>query len=159
MDSVQEAAFEITLASLFAGPNDVHFPRRTQYGKGIEARAVRRELGEFRYESSPTYAAIIRHFGLSLSLQELRGIVLSIKDLLEHECGLKLPPMTRNTKRTKALLIKYMHENQNYFLPMLQNVTLCDRDANPIAIHREHLPEPILGPILPQLSANQVNRK
>ena len=134
MDQVAQPVFHIDV-----GPYSPHDPvpgasTRTRYGQGVEAQSVKDELGGFRYERGPAYVALVRNFGTSLRLRELKAIVLALKDVMERRYGYVLPPVSRNTKRIFSLLVKYLQDNYRYFAPMLDKVVLCDADGVPIEL-------------------------
>lgn len=106
-------------------------PKR-RYGEGMEACAMKRELGTFDFESCPAWSAITYYFGRTLRLRELKGIVLSI---IHHvsESGTTLPRLSRNSKRSLGLLVKYINDHYSIFVPLLRSVTLCDEDWHPIS--------------------------
>lgn len=132
LDQLERPVFLIELVSNDHREATQPIAKRTPYGKGTEAKSVKDELGGFMYERSAVYISLVKHFGPSIRLRELRGIVLAIKDVLEKQYGCTLPPVSRNTKRIFSLLVKYMHDNYVYFMPMLDKVSLCDANLVPI---------------------------
>ena len=143
------------------GPCSPHTPvpetsTRTRYGQGIEAQSVKDELGGFKYERCPAYIALVRNFGMSLRLRELKAIVLALKDVLERRYGYVLPPISRNTKRIFSLLVKYLQDNYRYFGPMLDKVVLCDSDGVPIELPDVPGPRKAVkrNPVMPNIEQN-----
>jgi hypothetical protein len=106
--------------------------RTTRYGEGHEASAVKRELNGFNFELCPAWTAITYYFGRGIRLRELKGIVSSITYHLSHQSGMKLPPLSRNTKRSLGLLVKYINNHYTIFVPVFRFVKLCDENKQPI---------------------------
>lgn len=111
---------------------------RTEYGHGTEARSVQMEIGDFDYLSSQAHAAIIHYFGTTLKLRELKGIVVSIRAFLESKHGIHLPQMSRNTKRSYPLMIKYIQDNLDAIVPVFPVIELLDERRNPVSLCDAH---------------------
>jgi hypothetical protein len=105
--------------------------RRARYGDGSEAMAVRRELGNFDPDNSRASAAIRDSFG-QLKIRELKAVVRVVQDVLARRHGISLPPLTRNTKRSHQLLVKYVDEHYDRIVPVFQMITLLNEDRLPI---------------------------
>jgi hypothetical protein len=106
---------------------------KAAYGKGFEAQQVRNELGTFDYQCSRAWASIEYYFGASIRLRELKGIISAITGYLRMRRGVDLPELSRNTKRSVPLMVKYVEMHSEYFLPLFPCVSLAD-------IHKEVIP-------------------
>jgi hypothetical protein len=95
---------------------------------------VREELGDFRYEMSAANASIVRFFGRTLRLNELKGIFGAISYWLRQREGIQLPKPSRNAKRNYSLLVKYIERHYDVIVPMFSKVELCDAERNPIPL-------------------------
>ena len=104
---------------------------RTSYGFGKEAAATRAELRDFDYKQSMAMALVLQVFGYKLRFNELKGVVMALADFLAEK-GVELPALTRGTKRSLPLLLKYINENIAIFSRWLPSVTLVDADMRPI---------------------------
>ncbi|MDR1032003.1 MAG: hypothetical protein LBL30_02675 [Holosporales bacterium] len=113
------------------------------YGQGIEAEGVRRELGDFDYQSSRAQQAIIKHFGSTVRLKELKAIVESIRYYLGKKYGIALPKPSRNAKRNMPLLVKYIDEHYDHVVTIFSHISLCDKDKRriPLLDARQYLEE------------------
>lgn len=100
--------------------------RESRYGYGAEARAVQMEIGDFDYLNSRGYAAIMYYFGTTLKLRELKGILMSAKTFVDKKYGKILPEISRNTKRSYPLMIKYIDDNFDRIVPVFPNMQILD---------------------------------
>jgi hypothetical protein len=98
--------------------------RKVPYGHGHEAMAMREELGDFDYMRSAAYAAIVAQFGSTLRLMELKGIICAIQMWWKLRHGTELPKLSRNTKRSLALLVKYIDDHYNEITPLFPHITI-----------------------------------
>lgn len=107
---------------------DIDIPKKRKqiYGKGIEAKVIKDELGDFDCSQSIAYRQIIDQFGKSVRFSELLGILNSIQMVLQIKKNIALPQISRNEKRSFPLLIKYIERNKELILPYLQYVSLCN---------------------------------
>lgn len=104
------------------------------YGKGYEANAIKKELGDFNLFESDAYKRIISQFGKSIRFNELLGIVNSINTYLIIKQRISLPNITRNEKRSFPLLIKYIERNSELIYPYLQYISLCNSSFQKILL-------------------------
>lgn len=104
------------------------------YGKGNEALAVKKELGDFDAFRSTTYEYIIKMYGRSVRFTELLGIISSIQFYLQYKENIALPSLSRNEKRSYPLLIKYIERNSENILPYFQYISLCDSSFKKIKL-------------------------
>jgi hypothetical protein len=109
-------------------------PPRTAYGSGPDALAVDKELGDFVVENSPASDLIHRYFGSNIRLTELKAIVMAAVALVKHKKAITLPKISRNAKRSKLLLIKYVDTHYAELAPLFPVLTLCDKNQRPIPI-------------------------
>jgi hypothetical protein len=107
---------------------------RSGYGFGYEARAVHDEIGAFDWYNSPAYHAIKQHFGETLRLKELKGLINAATFYLKEKQGKRLPDLSRNAKRNFPLLIKYVQANYEFIVPVLPKLSLCDSDRRPLPL-------------------------
>jgi hypothetical protein len=105
---------------------------RVRYGLGSEARGVRQELGDYDHMHAGGWIAVTQAFGGAIRLRELKGLVYGVLHILEVRRGIRLPKMTRNTKRNMGLLIKYIDSHYDYIVPVFRQITLYDIDKQPI---------------------------
>lgn len=108
--------------------------RKETYGKGIEAKVIREELGDFNVYKSPVYQAIIHKYGRSIRFSELLGIVNTIQIYLKYKHNIVLPQISRNEKRSFPLLIKYIDRNSEIIMPWIDRMTLCDSNLQKISL-------------------------
>jgi hypothetical protein len=104
------------------------------YGGGSEARAVKEELGDFDPETSAALRVVREYFGSTIRLKELNGIVLSAKYYMKRRHNVELPNLSRNTKRSFALLIKYIETNYAQIVPVFPRLTLLDENKHPLPL-------------------------
>jgi hypothetical protein len=93
-----------------------------------EADATRAELGDFDFKSSPAHKVLVAQFGPRVRLIELKNIILLAVTYLSLKYGKVLPKMSRNTKRSLQLMIKYINANYDDLVPVLRKMTLCDSE-------------------------------
>jgi hypothetical protein len=105
---------------------------KIRYGFGSEARSIRQELGDYDYMHAGGWIAVTQAFGSAIRLRELKGIVDSILQVLEVRRGIRLPKMTRNTKRNMRLLIKYIDSHYEHIVPVFREISLYDVNKQPI---------------------------
>ena len=108
--------------------------RKEIYGKGIEARTIKEELGEFDVFNSRAYKEVSQRFGRSIRLSELLGILNSIQIYLQMKQNNPLPQISRNEKRSFPLLIKYIERNSDLIFPLLQYISLCNSSFQKIPL-------------------------
>jgi hypothetical protein len=118
----------------YANPRPDLEHSKTKYGKGLEAQQVRLELAGFDYQSSRAWRHVKHHFGASIRLRELKGIVTSIILFIKMKHGIDLPRLSRNAKRCVPLLVKYIDEHHDYFLPLFHHVNLEGADKKVIPL-------------------------
>jgi hypothetical protein len=118
----------------FANPLSTSDSPRTAYGSGIEALAVSQEIGDFVATASPAYALIRRQFGSCIRLVELKALVTAAIAVVQYKDRVVLPKMSRNTKRSWQLLVKYIDTHYGSLAPVFPNLTLCDKHRDPIPI-------------------------
>jgi hypothetical protein len=70
--------------------------------------------------------AVRREFGSSIHLRELKGILYVIQDYIRDRDGHPLPPLSRNSKRSFPLLIKYIEEHFDIVAPIFCRITLLN---------------------------------
>ncbi|MDR0580587.1 MAG: hypothetical protein LBG04_00510 [Holosporaceae bacterium] len=104
------------------------------YGTGYEAQTIKKELGDFIFKESAAYAAIVYNFGENLRLKELRYIIESARYFLRERGGIELPELSRNTKRSFPLLVKYINDNYNNIVPLFGSIILTDANRQPIPL-------------------------
>jgi hypothetical protein len=104
------------------------------YGFGIEAKSVRAEIGNFDWYSSRAYSAVRRQFGETLRLKELKALIHAAVFYIKQKRGVDLPHMSRNTKRSFPLLVKYIQTNYDIIIPVLPKMVLCDAQKQPIPL-------------------------
>jgi hypothetical protein len=109
-------------------PPFVEKQRNVPYGHGQEAMMMRKELGDFDYLRSAAYSAIVAQFGSTLRLMELKGIICAIQVWWKLKHGTELPKLSRNTKRSFPLMVKYVNDHYNEITPVLPHVSV--RNAN-----------------------------
>jgi hypothetical protein len=102
--------------------------RNTSYGTGIEAIGVQREIGDFDYQSSPAFKAVLRHYGHTIRLCELKALVYTATFWLHKRRGITLPKLSRNAKRNLALLIKYIQTHYDHIVPVFSMMSLCTQE-------------------------------
>ena len=85
--------------------------RPTVHGEGRQAKRIEKLLGEFNYKTSEAYKLIKRHFGRALRSRALRSneLIRLISVIRQHLPA--LPELTRDEKRHKALLYKYIESH------------------------------------------------
>lgn len=108
--------------------------KKIEYGKGVEARAIKEEIGDFEIDKSEAYKKIISQFGRSIRFNELLGIINSIRIFLKIKHDIVLPETTRNEKRNFQLLIKFIERNNELIFPYLPYVSLCDSSFQKILL-------------------------
>jgi hypothetical protein len=106
--------------------------RRCRYGKGLEARAIKQEIGNFEIHTSHGYFLITRLFTEKILVTDLRNVVEAARTLLHYRRQIDLPPLSRNAKRSKALLVKYVDTHLNELAPVLSQMVLQDADHQPL---------------------------
>jgi hypothetical protein len=116
--------------------------RNLSYGNGLEAEGVRRELGSFDWESSPAHVAVLRYYGRTVRMAELRAIVLTATFWIQKSRGIQLTKLSRNAKRSLPLLIKYIQAHYDQIVPTFSRISLCTSDKVDLPlldadIHRE----------------------
>lgn len=104
------------------------------YGKGPEANNIKEKLGDFDVYHSRAYETVINNFGRSVRLNELLGIINSIRQyaFLKNHQG--IPALNRDEKRSFSLLIKYIETNYDLIVPYFPFVKLCDSNGKPIEL-------------------------
>ncbi|MDR1366061.1 MAG: hypothetical protein LBJ03_03150 [Holosporales bacterium] len=107
------------------------FSARKQYGQGADADSMRREIDGFDCKDSPAYRLVQRHFGDNLRCKELKAILEAIQLYLAQH-GTQLPSLSRNTKRSFVLMIKYMQCHLDVIEPILPLIILCDANKQEI---------------------------
>jgi len=107
-------------------------PVRLRYGAGSEAFACAEELGSFDYLSCPAWQTIVKLFGTSLRLRELKGIVYAVRAHVRATRGAELPMPSRNAKRNIPLLVRYINANHEVFAQILPKLALLDDQRRPI---------------------------
>lgn len=107
---------------------------RLAYGFGAEAHSVHNEIGSFDYTRSPAYMAILHFFGPTIKLRELKAIISALQLYLKNKSNIVLPPMSRNTKRSYPLLVKYIQDNFAILVPMFPNLTFLDENMQPVPL-------------------------
>lgn len=107
---------------------------KKRYGTGIEANLIKKDLGGFDVYHSRAFNAVRNTFGRSVRLNELLGIINSIDVYMQRKGLSGLPRLTRNEKRSFALLIKYIENNYELIVPYFQYITLCDQAGIPIPL-------------------------
>lgn len=108
--------------------------RKDIYGKGCEAKMIKEELGNFDVYNSNAYKQVTQHFGRSIRLSELLGIIGSIRIYLKTKKSIIIEQISRNEKRSFPLLIKYIERNNEFIIPYLQFVSLCDSSFQKIPL-------------------------
>lgn len=108
--------------------------RKEKYGNGIEAKAIKDELGNFNLYNSDAYKTIIKNFGHSIRFSELLGIINSINIILKIKYKTVLPEVTRNEKRSFQLLIKYVERNKELIYPYFQYISLGNSNFQKISL-------------------------
>jgi hypothetical protein len=119
---------------MYPFPYPVAKPPRKTYGQGHEAQAIKEELGEFAFHTSRAWDAITQHFGFSLRLREMKAMVHGLLIHIKRTTGEALPPLSRNAKRSIAVLVKYVDTYYDRLVPYFSSVTLCDDDKEPIRL-------------------------
>ena len=118
---------------------------RTPYGTGAEATSVRAELDGFKYVNCPIYYQLLSLFGTKMLKSEATSVVYEVREFLKGH-GIELPVVTRNTRRMLSLLVKYMWDNREFYLPLLRCVRLrepngqflkCRADAVPKGVRHD----------------------
>jgi hypothetical protein len=107
---------------------------RTVYGSGQEAFAVNQEIGDFVATSSRAHDLIERHFGSSIRLTELKAVVRTAIAFVKYKQEIVLPKISRNAKRSRPLLVKYVDTHYAHLAPVFPILSLCDRYRKPIPI-------------------------
>lgn len=104
------------------------------YGKGKEANKIKGKIGDFDAYHSRAYETIINNFGRSVRLNELLGIINSIRQyaFLKNHQGIPAP--NRDEKRSFPLLIKYIETNYDLIVPYFPFIELCDSNGKPIEL-------------------------
>jgi hypothetical protein len=97
-----------------------------------EARSVCQELGDYDDTHAGAWIAVMQPFGSAIRLRELKGIIYSILQILEVRRGIRLPKMTRNTKRNMGCLIKYINSHYEHIVPVFREISLYDINKQPI---------------------------
>jgi hypothetical protein len=116
-----------------AGANgDGKKPRKCRYRKGTEAQAIKEEIGNFQFETSRGYFLITRLFTDKILVSELRNLLEAARIVLRRRRQIDLPPLSRNAKRSKPLLVKYVDTYVNELTPMLSEMVLENSDHEPI---------------------------
>jgi hypothetical protein len=108
--------------------------RKVPYGHGHEAMVMKEELGDFDYLRSAAYGAIVAQFGITLRLMELKGIIYAIQMWWKLRHGTELPKLSRNTKRSFALLVKYVNDHYNEITPVFPHVSIRNADNQQIPL-------------------------
>jgi hypothetical protein len=98
------------------------------------------ELGDYDYKHARGWSAVMQAFGSTIRLRELKGIVYGVLSFLETRRGIRLPKMTRNTKRNMGLLIKYIDSHYDHIVPVFRETSLYDIDKRPIRFAQNGLP-------------------
>ncbi|OHT09207.1 hypothetical protein TRFO_22049 [Tritrichomonas foetus] len=116
--------------------------RQKKYGSGDEAKNIKTRLNGFESTKSEAYSALTSHFGKSLRLFELIGIVNSLHKyyeikpfLLSQEevinyVPVTLPKVTRDERRSFPLMVKYIEDNKDKIIPILPFINLCDKKGD-----------------------------
>lgn len=108
--------------------------RKEIYGKGHEAKMIKEEIGDFNAFESMAYKEVTKHFGKSIRLSEIIGILNSIQTYLLLKKNKSLPPITRNEKRSFPLLMKYIERNYEGIFPYFQYISLCNSSFQKIPL-------------------------
>jgi hypothetical protein len=108
--------------------------RSTHYGDGFEAQAVRKEIGNFQYETSRGFQAVQQNFGSTIRLLELKGIVMSAIHYVKRRHRTVLPKLSRNAKRSFPLMIKYINTHYEVITPTFRFMTLLDENHRPLPL-------------------------
>ncbi|KAK8884616.1 hypothetical protein M9Y10_043732 [Tritrichomonas musculus] len=108
--------------------------RKEIYGKGLEAKAIKEELGDFNANDSGAYKYIISKFGRSIRFSELLGILNTIQLYAKIRSNIAIPLISRNEKRSFPLLIKYIDRHSDLIIPYLQYISLCDSSFHKIPV-------------------------
>lgn len=93
---------------------------KKKYGTGYEANSVKRELGSFDAKSSEAYKELTNRFSKDVTLDALKQVANILR---QRKCD-KLPPITRNAKRSLSLLIKWYQDNWNEIRNDLQYINI-----------------------------------
>lgn len=117
--------------------NNAKPPKKSKkniYGKGPEANNIKEKLGNFDAYHSRAYETVINNFGRSVRLNELLGIIASIRQyaFIKNHQGIQAP--NRDEKRSFLLLIKYIETNYDLIVPYFSLVKLRDKDGKPISL-------------------------
>lgn len=109
--------------------------RKCSYGQGVDALSMHKEIGTFNPVNSAAYITLIHYFGTTIKLRELKGIIMSLVTHLEKRHNIKLMPMSRNTKRSYTLLIKYFQDNIHFLAPLLPLIRLYNSNGDAVEFH------------------------
>lgn len=108
--------------------------RKEIYGKGNEAKMIKEEIGDFNAFESMAYKEVTKHFGKSIRLSEIIGILNSIQIYLLLKKNTSLPQISRNEKRSFPLLMKYIERNNEEIFPYFQYISLCNSSFQKIPL-------------------------
>ncbi|MBR1779274.1 MAG: hypothetical protein IJ758_02070 [Clostridia bacterium] len=90
--------------------------------RGADAQRAAELLGNFNYKVSPAYKLIRKCFG-NINHEKSIDLVIKVQQNLEKK-GIFLPKLSRDEKRRKALLYKYIQKYLHYIGLVLLHVQL-----------------------------------
>lgn len=108
--------------------------RKEIYGKGNEAKMIKEKIGDFEVYKSTAYKKVTQHFGRSVRLSEILGIINSIQIILQTKKNISLQRISRNEKRSFPLLMKYIERNGEFIYPFFQHMSLCNSSFQKIPL-------------------------
>lgn len=108
--------------------------RKEIYGKGNEAKMIKEEIGDFDVYKSTAYKQVTQHFGKSVRLSEILGIINTIQIILQTKKNIPLQRISRNEKRSFPLLMKYIERNGEFIYPFFQHMSLCNSSFQKIPL-------------------------
>lgn len=103
-----------------ANTNIVAIQKKTIYGTGAEAKAVRRELNGFDAKNSMAWSRITSQYGNDIRLNDLKAIA----KVIEQRYPSKVSLISRNACRSLPLLIKWFQDNLDFIDTILQYIEL-----------------------------------
>jgi hypothetical protein len=99
-------------------------------GKGREAMAVARSLGDFDYQSSPAWKGVTERFGEHIRIAHLRSLACVFHALFpEH-----IPSLSRTDIRRFSLLIKWFDTHWVFLSQILPYVWFEDEASRKILL-------------------------